>query len=216
MNKIIKLTMVLVFFFLPFLLFSEIYPSYLESNDIRIFINGIEDIWKEKMSIDSQSNDLIEKYWYEFGRQRMMLNNWKAFGFSKFPYDTFEETINYTAPTEIEEMYRNVGWEFDGHKKFWTIYYYFTFIKICKDYEDPNSEIRHTWRWLDNTGKIFDRQYNLNNTEDYYNQENKMTIQSKEDYADFMEKLSKNDIEIILSNWKELCSVPQLNKTTSP
>jgi hypothetical protein len=46
----------------------------------------------------------------------------------------YHALLNIEIPIEIEELFQEMGWLTEGHKKFWTIYFYYEILRLEKYY----------------------------------------------------------------------------------
>ena len=140
--KIMKIEIFLIIIVLNIIIFGcSTLPrekgEYLESNDIGIFLNNFELI-QETIKINKALNNDWKEYHSEFyglyglfGWYFYHNNNRKYYEadfISEFKTE-FTRKINLEAPEELKIIFNNIGWDVDGSKKYWTIYFGFMLLE---------------------------------------------------------------------------------------
>jgi hypothetical protein len=153
-------------------MYSQTFPRYLEENDINVFINGFDRVLDVFDEFADKNSDL-QSYYKIIDLMLRITANAKSYGV-RCQEDRLREWINLAVPEEMSDIFKAVGWEENGHKKFWTIYVYFSYLRMAKEQLDPDG------------GFI------------------KMFWDIEEEYAKIQKTFNANDMEIIYSHWDEL------------
>jgi hypothetical protein len=139
--KIIKLLTLQVLFIIPQLLYSQ----YLEPKDIDIFINGYEQL--ENVITENLTDDTDDIVWIDYEHSveegvwfisvLYLLNDEE---FNKYK-QIFNDLFNAKVPGELEKVFKLIGWETNGHKKFWTILLGSVYVSAKKEMSGSFLEI---------------------------------------------------------------------------
>ncbi|MDR2072284.1 MAG: hypothetical protein LBP60_02480 [Spirochaetaceae bacterium] len=99
-----------------------LYSQYLESGDVDIFINNFEAIGEiigEHTDDETTEWQTYEEIGLEFGES--LVNLFESAGqFSDFKMQ-YRRLIDCTIPGDLENLFRTIGWQNNGHQKFWTL-----------------------------------------------------------------------------------------------
>jgi hypothetical protein len=132
----------MIFIFLPFIIYSQ----YLEPGDVDIFINEYAQI---KHILDEHRSDKEDGDWIKYNGLtdafqtiseeyiKKPTNN-KMFNDTKRHY---QEMLDCKVPWELERVFRTIGWNIDGNKKFLSITLGWGFLYGVKEMEKETSKI---------------------------------------------------------------------------
>jgi len=127
----------------------RLFSQQLNINDIDIYINGLEYIGNEFGNIeygDIIKDDEIYQY------LDLLDNLHHAFMYLSINPDNIEfknrlieyfnnDFMNYNAPTIINDVFKNVGWLVNGHRKYWCIVFGQKCFNLNNNSEIENNEI---------------------------------------------------------------------------
>jgi len=165
-----------ILFFVPFMIFSEEFPQYLEPEDINIFINNYHHIIRIiEGNIDfAIPEENLDNYYRLYLHQIDLLSLGMEY-FLIVPGKNFLELLDHNPPNFLEEIFKKIGWMNNGNKKFWTIYVYYWYLRIIIEQENQSS--------IYGVAVIYHR--STNNPK-------------------ILETFNSNDLDIIKSYWNEL------------
>ena len=192
---------------------TDEFPQYLEPGDIEIYINGyrqIVDVVFERINFARHNSIEHQEEFYElFENQFSLMVLSRRYGLiipdspdiydnGNFLYNNgdggnFRNLINCSVPEDLEILFRMIGWDNDGHKKFWTIYCYYRYIQMTIE--------RMNWHSNDVSGHLLNL---IDGRMDFSN--NLFT-----DYQRLFEKLNSNDVKLIISHWDKFGNIYNVN-----
>jgi hypothetical protein len=120
---------------IPNVLFSQI----LNQNDIDIWVDNTEEFGN---ILDEYKNNK-DNDWENYLNLVNQVNYFFANDVDGFK-DYFQALLDCKVPNELKVFFRSIGWENDGHKKFWTILFgsfSLAFKQIFEDIGDNNNFI---------------------------------------------------------------------------
>jgi hypothetical protein len=127
----------------------QLFSQQLNKNDIDIYIKGLEYIGNELEDIQ-YGNYIKDDEMYEYLDLLDRLHNSFMYlsinpdeiEFKNWLIDYFNNYfMNYNAPKIINDVFKNVGWSVDGHKKYWCIVFGKKCFKINNNSEIESNEM---------------------------------------------------------------------------
>ena len=155
LKKVITLPLFIIF------INNIVFSQYLEQRDIAIYKNNAERIFYILYEVGLKSEENVWIQYISVGRNtNNIFHLWRDFD-ENLSLSRFNEFINFrNIPDELELVFKDIGWEQNGHIKFWLIYYGLLVLQFEKynDYLaenvfDENEE--HLIRYYEDWQKAF-------------------------------------------------------------